>query len=65
MHLAGIAVLMGMGATSLHLELAPWLNGVLRLAEAAVGIATAVALTLLASPVERLLAARQGAAGLG
>jgi len=45
-----------MAAASQHPDLAPWLNGSLRLAEAAVGVLTAVLSSLLATPVERLLA---------
>ena len=55
-HLASIAVLIGMAAASQHPDLAPWLNGSLRLAEAAVGMSTAVLSSLLATPIERLLA---------
>jgi len=64
-HLASIAVLIGMAAASQHPELAPWLNGSLRLAEAAVGITTAVALSLLARPMQRLLAVSNRTDGSG
>jgi uncharacterized membrane protein YgaE (UPF0421/DUF939 family) len=57
MRLANTAVLIGMAAASQHPEMAPWLNGSLRFAEANIGIASAVALSFLAKPIEHLLAA--------